>query len=188
MANWRKGRPLTPEDQEMWKRVTQTVRPSHPLPKDPPDKQSKTVPATKKSAPKAVSPNPSSQARKTPDAISAAQLDGKLDSRLKRGRIEPQRTLDLHGLTAARAEAILKLFVSQARREGLRLVLVITGKGRTVEDHSDIMPRRKGVLRDHLPIWVSHLGDAVVKTVPAHQRHGGAGAFYLYLRRKRGDR
>ena len=65
------------------------------------------------------------------------------------------------------------------------MVLVITGKGRLPADDRDVMPQRRGVLRDHLPVWLAGMGDAVVKVMPAHRRHGGEGAFYLYLRRKR---
>ena len=190
MAKKRPGRPLTPEDQDAWRRVTRNVRPSRkqvqpPAPAAPDPRTEKQTGNLPREAPKtpAAAPRNLSQSK---NALSAAQLDGKLDKRISRGRIEPERTLDLHGLTAKRAEAILKLFISQSRSEGVRLILVITGKGRIRQDLDDFMPERKGVLRDHLPIWVSALGDAVVKTVPAHPRHGGEGAFYLYLRRRRG--
>lgn len=181
MAQRRTGRGLSSEELELWRRVTSTVRAAPGMAKMPePQDQARPVKKQIRPAP----PQPPVPKLK-PDPISAAQLDGKLDSRLKRGRLEPERTLDLHGLTAARAEAILKIFIAQSRTEGVRLVLVITGKGRSAPDTDDFMPTRKGILRDHLPVWVHALGDAVVKTVPAHQRHGGSGAFYLYLRRKR---
>lgn len=192
MANRRSGRPLTPEDQEMWRRVSKTIRRAAPKLNTSPETPESPAP---KKAQKPVSgtgrvPGPPAKPpqQRPKDPVSAAQLDGKLDGRLRRGRIEPERTLDLHGLTAARAEAILKLFVGQSRNEGVRLVLVITGKGRVRPGDDDIMPQRKGILRDHLPVWVGDLGDTVVKTVAAHPRHGGAGAFYLYLRRKRAGR
>ena len=186
MAKRRSARPLTQEDREMWRRVTQSVRPvnlpSRLVSAEPPNTAAPPAKKPKQAKP----PAPPKSSAKGPNPASAVQLDGKLDSRLRRGRLEPERTLDLHGLTAARAEGILRVFVEQSRAEGIRLVLVITGKGRLRDDHTHAMPQRKGVLRDHLPVWVASMGTAVVKSQPAHPRHGGAGAFYLYLRRKRG--
>jgi DNA-nicking Smr family endonuclease len=37
-----------------------------------------------------------------------------------------------------------------------------------------------------VPRWLEELSAVVVGVQSAHRRHGGAGALYVYLRRKRG--
>jgi len=97
-------------------------------------------------------------------------IGGHADAHLRRGRLEPDARIDLHGLTQDAAYRSLIRFLAQAQSQGLKLVLVITGKG--------------GILRGVLPLW---LGQADLKPLvagmrEAHVRHGGSGAFYIQLR------
>lgn len=112
------------------------------------------------------------------------RMDRKTHARLRGGRIEPEARIDLHGMTLARAHGALSGFILRARSQGLRLVLVITGKGRGGDDAGPI-PERRGLLREQVPHWLAQppLSGAVLQVVPAHQRHGGGGAYYVYLRR-----
>jgi DNA-nicking Smr family endonuclease len=120
-------------------------------------------------------------------------MDGATAERLKRGKVEPDATLDLHGLTQAQAHARLVSFVRRAHEHAYRCILVVTGKGapRPVREESAgfVMPERSnaGVLRVMVPRWLEEdaLRALVVGVQGAHQRHGGAGAIYVYLRRKR---
>ena len=86
-------------------------------------------------------------------------------------------------MTSENAHARLIGFIQSAHANGLRLVLVITGKGRA--DAEAIQPRRHGVLRHSLPHWLAAppLAGRVLQVASAHQKHGGGGAFYVYLRR-----
>jgi DNA-nicking Smr family endonuclease len=98
-------------------------------------------------------------------------IGGHADAHLRRGRLEPEARLDLHGLTQNAAYRALLRFLAKAQAEGKKLVLVITGKG--------------GILRAQLPLW---LGEADLQTLvaglgAAHVKHGGAGAFYVLLRK-----
>jgi DNA-nicking Smr family endonuclease len=121
-------------------------------------------------------------------------LDGSTAEKLKRGKIEPEATLDLHGLTQAQAHSRLNAFVRHSAESGRRCVLVVTGKGApssqsASEKEGFVMPTRtkSGVLRLMVPRWLNE-GDAgavVAGSQVAHQRHGGDGALYVYLRRKR---
>ena len=94
--------------------------------------------------------------------------------------------MDLHGMTLAQAQGALTGFIAEAWTRGLRLVLVITGKGRREHDTGPI-PRRTGALRHEVPHWLRRapLGPMVLDIRPAHRRHGGDGALYVYLRRRR---
>lgn len=109
----------------------------------------------------------------------AAQLKPRVeqrrDRRVRRGRLEIDATFDLHGLTQASADRHLAQFVASQRTAGARCLLVITGKGRDGE----------GVLRRNFVHWLegAQARAMVASWAQAHPRHGGAGAFYLFLRR-----
>jgi DNA-nicking Smr family endonuclease len=113
-------------------------------------------------------------------------MDRRRLEKLRRGRMQPEARLDLHGMTASLAHAALTRFVLAAHDDGLRLVLVITGKGRGAEDEP-FTPFQPGILRHSVPHWLAAppLVTRVLEVLPAHQRHGGTGAYYVYLRRAR---
>jgi DNA-nicking Smr family endonuclease len=126
-----------------------------------------------------------------PRKLAAFGVDGATAERLKRGKVEPDAVLDLHGLTQAQAHARLSAFVAQAHKQGYRCVLVITGKGSPLPapggDHGFVMPERSkaGVLKLMVPRWLEEERALVAGVQGAHAKHGGAGALYVYLRRKR---
>ena len=105
--------------------------------------------------------------------VAAPAIGGHDEARLRRGRGEPEARLDLHGLTHDGAYRVLMGFLMDAQAEGKRLVLVITGKG--------------GVLRAYLPLWLGHtdLKGLVGGVSQAHAKHGGSGAFYVSLRKRK---
>jgi DNA-nicking Smr family endonuclease len=113
-------------------------------------------------------------------------LNGRTNDRLKRGMVEPDARLDLHGLTEAAAHRALLTFVASAQTRGLRLLLVVTGKGtaRRRPDH-DAGESASGVLKAAVPRWLAERGlvERIADTRLAHRRHGGDGARYIYLRK-----
>ena len=108
-------------------------------------------------------------------------MDLRRFERLRRGRLAPEARLDLHGMTLERAHAALTGFVLDADARELRLLLVITGKGR--EPDAAAWPQRHGMLRHSVPHWLAAppLAGRILQVAPAHQRHGGGGAYYVYL-------
>lgn len=188
----RKRRHLTPDDRLVWQSVADTIRPRFdrdPLKSGETPTPLNTPPPIPKPARKVqFVANPPPARKVTHSHKDASQLDGRTDGRLRRGRMEPDRTIDLHGMTAAAAQSALTSFLLASRSGGARLVLVITGKGTIAGKDHHGMPRRPGVIRESLPMWLSMppLAGMVVKTVSAHPKHGGGGAFYVYLRRVRG--
>lgn len=129
-------------------------------------------------------------------AVKGSGLDGSTSEKLRRGKIVPDAVLDLHGLTQAQAHARLNSFMRSSAELGRRCVLVVTGKGapqstRHEADDGFVMPQRSksGILRMMVPRWLGE-GDGralVAGTQAAHQRHGGDGALYVYLRRRRAE-
>lgn len=112
------------------------------------------------------------------------QMDAKKHAKMTRGKLVPEARIDLHGMTLAQAHPELISFVRHAHSQGLRLVLVITGKGKSGHDIGPI-PQKMGALRHQVPLWLRlpPLGLTVLQVSEAHLRHGGSGAYYVYLRR-----
>lgn len=119
-------------------------------------------------------------------ALAPPQMDAKHFGRMQKGKLSPEARIDLHGMTVADAHPALVGFILRSHAEGRRLVLVITGKGKWKDD-APPFPVRRGVLRHQVPQWLklAPLGPLVLEVTPAHVRHGGEGAFYVYLRRSR---
>ena len=116
----------------------------------------------------------------------APQMDKKAYGQLKRGKLKPEARIDLHGMTLNQAYPRLIGFISDAHAAGKRLVLVITGKGKGRDDGGPI-PTPTGILRHHVPGWLRSppLSAMVLEVTESHIRHGGGGALYVYLRRRR---
>ena len=114
-------------------------------------------------------------------------IDKKVYSRLKKGRLSPSKTLDLHGLRYEDAKFDVLTFIRSAYNDNQRLVLIITGKGKyTKKDTTCVTNERSGVLRQALPTWLedNNISSLILNFTSAHFSHGGSGAFYVYLRKK----
>jgi len=95
---------------------------------------------------------------------------------VRRGRPPISATIDLHGHTRESAFKVLPGFLAREQSKGTQCVIVITGKGKTGE----------GVLKRAFMNWLD-LAEArtlVSGFAPAHAKHGGGGAWYVFLRRR----
>jgi DNA-nicking Smr family endonuclease len=115
------------------------------------------------------------------------KMDAKSYKTMQRGKLKPEGRIDLHGMTVAQAHPALISFIMTAQANGRRLVLVITGKGGKREELGAIAPQRMGALKRQVPIWLTMapVSSAVLQVTESHIKHGGAGAYYVYLRRAR---
>jgi len=113
------------------------------------------------------------------DPGAAVGVDKRLSERVKGGELPIEGRLDLHGMTQDQAHGALVSFVTAAAREGRRCVLVITGKG--------WREGQPGVLRTSVPRWLNapNLREKILLFSHASPRHGGEGALYVLLKRKR---
>ncbi|MFN3277343.1 MAG: Smr/MutS family protein [Paracoccus hibiscisoli] len=198
-------RGLTPEDRDLWSRVARTAEPLDPKRKGQAADlaafaDSRPPPSTPAPAPapatlphfrigQAAAPahpvvaRPSTMAERL--AQGSLRMDARTHRKMSQGKLRPEARLDLHGLTLAAAQPELLHFVLSCHASGMRLVLVITGKGRG--DHGPL-PTRPGALRHQVPYWLHSppLAAVVQQVTAAHYRHGGDGAYYVYLRRPAG--
>ena len=182
----------------MWDQVRKTAKPltpdrKHPAPAKPPA-QVQTAPMSAKQPLDRVRhfrvgeavPNHGIPPSDKSMPHDAPRMDHGTHRKMVRGKLRPEARIDLHGMTLAQAHPALIAFIRTARDRDLRLVLVITGKGKD-DDAYDPIPVRRGVLRQQVPHWLTGppLGALVLEVRPAHRRHGGEGAFYVYLKRRR---
>ncbi len=163
-------RPLKPEEQRIWGMVAATVHPLHGR-SEPKPARPQTLDAAARIDPKDL--KVAHRGRKG----AVEDIEPNRKHRISREREEIGGRIDLHGLTQDRAQAALEAFLARAWDEGWRAVLVITGKG----------VQGDGVLKKRTPDWLgaAHLSHIVAGISDAHKRHGGEGALYVALKRKR---
>jgi DNA-nicking Smr family endonuclease len=183
-------RSLSDEERALWTGVARSIkplRPSHRAAEVSEPTQSAKVPikVPAKSLAKAETSAPPREARpenvpekKTP---ALAPLGRRLKQRVARGREPIDARLDLHGFTQTQAHAALLRFLRRAQADGVRMVLVVTGKGTSKGGET----HERGVLKRQVPLWLSlpEFRSLVVGFEDAHIGHGGAGALYVRLRR-----
>ncbi|MBI3993561.1 MAG: Smr/MutS family protein [Candidatus Lambdaproteobacteria bacterium] len=89
---------------------------------------------------------------------------------------QPDAELDLHGKSLDQALHMVQNFLLTAFRQGLRHVLLVTGKGLNSGEGGP-------VLRDAVVRWLEHDGRLVVESFHwAPPLHGGSGAVWVVLR------
>lgn len=203
MTKRRRG--LRPDEAALWDRVTEGARALHPKRKTPPPAEEPPGKAAVQPAqdPAGYPPIPRFRiGEKAPDpgarhvnlpglserlAGQPVKMDRKSFGRMLRGKLVPDGKIDLHGMTVAEAHPELTRYLLRAHAEGRRLILVVTGKGRD-RDSGGPIPAPRGVLRHQVPLWLAQapLASLVLQITEAHQKHGGSGAYYVYLRRQPG--
>lgn len=192
-------RDLSGEERELWALATRDVKPAkkrarRPIPRDAalqaaPYDEARRKPQKSafnmRSAPTArvakdhAKTAPSAGAKtKPPRALGGG--DPNVDRRAAKGLIPIGARLDLHGMSEPAAHARVTRFLLSAREGGLRLVLVITGKGSRAGGEG------RGVIRARFLDWIetAPLRAAIARAAPAKPKDGGAGAFYVFLKRK----
>jgi len=134
---------------------------------------------------KPATPKPKSEKTTKPGT---GKLDGNTAEKLRRGQLAPKARIDLHGMTETAAHRALLSFLARAQENGARLALVITGVGNPQgHEGAEWMRSPHGVLKEMVPRWLMERDFAALTSgwAPAHRRHGGDGALYVYLRRKK---
>ena len=182
----RRGRSkvLSDLDAALWRQVARTVTPlSGRMPVEPePEPPAPSVPPPE--------PSPAPLRAATPRNLPPAPpplvpLDRRLRTQLRRGRQGVEAAIDLHGMRQDEAHSALRGFLFREQGRGSKLVLVVTGKGAAGDA---LYGEERGVLRRTVPHWLRlpDLRPLVLGFEEAEQRHGGAGALYIRLRRVRG--
>jgi DNA-nicking Smr family endonuclease len=177
-------RSLAPEEQELWARVTATIRPLSRNPQTA-EKPVEPTPAPVRSEPQKQAKPPRPAQAPPPAPHHARTLDGSWDKKLRSGSVRPDRIVDLHGRNLDSAWRTIDLALEQAIGAGERVLLLITGHERRGEP-----PVERGRIRAAVHDWlaVSRHASSIAAVRGAHPRHGGGGSLYIVLRQRRPDR
>jgi DNA-nicking Smr family endonuclease len=166
-------RRLSADERALWGKVVESVRPLHEI-----------AEVEEEAAPAQAAPD-ARRARAAPAPVGKATpgttLDGRWDRRLSRGLVQPDAVLDLHGHNLATAYSLLDARLERAIASGARTMLLITGKPRTESSG------KRGAIRAAVGDWLAasrHAAD-IAAVRGAHPRHGGTGALYIVLRKRR---
>jgi DNA-nicking Smr family endonuclease len=184
----RRGRPLDDSERRLWHDVTRTVRPLRPGGAGTPAADVTAGSAEAGAAGDAPSPAPAParplRRPPSPTPPPLAPLGRRLRQRIARSTEPIRDRIDLHGLTQAEAHDALLAFLRLAQGRGCGLVLVITGKGARADFGAG---GDRGILRRLVPHWLAlpAFRDLIVGFEVAHPVHGGEGALYVRLRRRR---
>lgn len=113
-------------------------------------------------------------------------LDDGWERRITNGTLTPEMSVDLHGHTLETAHRRLNQTLAAAVASGVRVLLVVTGNPRPAP--TDVHGvRTRGAIRAEIGDWLALSGyaDAIASVRTAHPRHGGQGALYIILRRRK---
>jgi DNA-nicking Smr family endonuclease len=175
-------RNLSEEEQALWRGFARSVKPlqrrqeaDESAPAEEAEEKSTRAPG------KGVRLRAETPPAKTPPLT---PLTRRLKQRVARGREPIEARIDLHGKTQSQAYAALLHFLQRAQADGVKIALVVTGKGETGGDHDG---SERGVLRRQVPLWLAlpAFRSLIVGFDHAHGGHGGQGALYVRLRRAR---
>lgn len=165
------------DDELLWQKISEDIK---PIKNDKP-RLKKTPPEKKPIVNRGYERQPDSPNMKNLKYLEhsdTSAVDKNTASRLKSGELEIEAKLDLHGKTQEEASGLLKRFIHSAYEGGRRCVLVVTGKGHDKEG---------GVLKTQVPRWLNEpeIREFIVMFSYAKPMHGGEGAIYVLVRRKR---
>ncbi len=172
-------RDINSHDLKLWRHVTRNVSAYRPSRDSALESEDEPPAAAKpRPAPAIIAATVPPMPAKALTIGRTEDMDRRQARRLKRGELPVDARLDLHGLTLDRAHAALTGFIRRAHATGLRLVVVVTGKG----------AEGRGRIRAEAPHWLNapDLRPLVLAVTHAHQGDGGGGALYVLLKRKRG--
>jgi DNA-nicking Smr family endonuclease len=179
------NRPIGADESALWEEVTKSIMPmslknnsSVINPTEGPEKTTKKIQRRFIDLP--IAPQPCRPTKPSFQHGKAPGLDRKTQTRMRRGQVQLESRIDLHGMTQTIAHRALLNFLERAYHEGRRSVLVITGKGLSPDGEI-------GVLRRAVPAWLNEppMSTWIKGFDYAARQHGGEGALYVLIRRRR---
>jgi DNA-nicking Smr family endonuclease len=166
----RRTRTVSAEEAKLWRSAMRNVTPYRQPPPEPVEAVAPAPPVAVLSKPAPLIIPPAAPAPR-PNGIDRQTL-----KQLAKGERTVEGVIDLHGMTLQAAHAALRRFVELQAGTGKRCLLVITGKGG---------PDRPSKLRQEVPLWLETWSPPVLAVTSAQPKHGGAGALYVLLQRRR---
>ena len=99
------------------------------------------------------------------------------------------RSIDLHGYTLDEANKTIENFINKAFSENINKLIIVTGKGLHSENEKDpYVSKDLGILKYSVPEFINNnasLMKMINEITDAKIEDGGAGAFYIYLKKNK---
>ena len=177
----RPRRDLSPDDLKVWRHVARSVKPLMDSPRHPEDDDVEEIPRPRVAVTESELPARAVVRPQPPAPLklgTVANIDRRTAQRFTRGEMQVDGHIDLHGLTLDQAHSALTGYIRAAAGRGARCVVVVTGKGKG---------ESIGRIRAEAPHWLnqSPLRPLILAVTQARVQHGGTGALYVLLKRKR---
>ncbi len=189
-------RDLSPEEASLWRRVAKTTKaykaipaavlPEATAPQVAPKASDPEMPHLVLRRAKATRDAPKRPQSRGVEKLSIGVADASGHKKVRRGKLNIDARIDLHGMRQSEAQAALATLIAHTRAEHGRCILVVTGKGRPVGSGEDYMTPGPGVIRRRLPEWLASpsIREHVSGFATAHAKDGGTGAYYVLLKSK----
>jgi len=98
------------------------------------------------------------------------------------------RSIDLHGYTLEEANKLIEDFIIKSYQEKINKLIVVTGKGIHSKNEKDpYVSKDLSILKYAVPEFISNnnnLMKIIFEMKDAKIEDGGAGAFYVFLKKK----
>lgn len=174
-------RELSSEEQTLWSALTRSVRPLRPGARRP---DLPALPSGDDIVPRLTAPL-SRPTLPPPARVPSAMLDSSWERRIRSGTLTPEMSIDLHGHSLAAAHARLNHALAAALSREVRVLLIVTGK--PPKQDATARASRRGAIRGEIGHWLetNPHADRIASVRLAHPRHGGDGALYIILRRRK---
>ena len=174
-------RQLSFEERALWSALTRSVRALRPAAREP----APLAAPIRLPTPKGLTTAPDRPGPAPPARTPAAMLDSSWERRIRSGTLSPDMSVDLHGHSLAAAHLRLNQALAAGLARDARLLLVVTGK--PPKTAAAGRESRRGAIRGEIGHWLetSAYSDRIASVRIAHPRHGGDGALYVILRRRK---
>ena len=126
---------------------------------------------------------------KTNKKLETETNNPQLLSKIKKGKIPVEKTIDLHGYSLEDARQLFIQVIKDCYFKDIRCLLFVTGKGAGKKTNNSQTQTKLfyGKIRNDFLNWARH-ESIQQKILLAHQasaKYGGDGAFFIYLRRRK---
>jgi len=99
------------------------------------------------------------------------------------------KSIDLHGYTLEQANQAIEKFIKKSHLDGVNKLIVVTGKGLHSQNEKDpYVSKDLSILKYSVPEFLStnkSLINIIYEIKDAKIEDGGAGAFYIYLKKNK---
>mgnify|MGYP005999373827 CR=1 FL=1 len=111
------------------------------------------------------------------------------DLKYQEKKILKTKSIDLHGYTLDEANKKIREFINKSFSENVNKLIIVTGKGLHSENEKDpYVSKDLGILKYSVPEFITNDKDLMNKIneiKDAKVEDGGAGAFYIYLKKNK---